>query len=244
MRVKTVVGDGSAAHQQLLDEIFAGLGSTEIELVRLEERAALFEAGHQPTPDQISAGSGLSLRLLKPAGGNPRVKWEMRLVAGALKERARRDRLTQIVWVDFGSGGHSLEGTHVVSGPLSESDVERMRVEIEGAAAASGATLERLDVLRPLGHTWAAQLLVQEPHSYLRRRLRGFLAAVEAWEERCGGQRYLEVRDAQQAPVLVHTQAGNAGSSSLRVDLKCCDPFVRVSRGMFELPPGTCPVFD
>jgi hypothetical protein len=245
MRVKkTVIEGGSAAHRRLLGEIFSGLGQTQIQRVSLEDRPALFGPGHRPTPEEISAGTGLVLRLLEPSQRNARVKWEMSLVAAALKELALRDQLTQIVWVDFGSGGYSLRPVTGLDGPMSSADVGRMRVEIQRAADLSGATVERLDILRPLGHAWAVRLHVEEPHSYLRQQIGSFFSAVEPWRSRCGGQRFIEVWDDQSTPVLVDGKYGQGGSGGLRSDVKCCDPFLRFSRGHFTPPPAPCPVFD
>jgi hypothetical protein len=127
---------------------------------------------------------------------------------------------------------------------MSASEVQHVAVEIESAAVAAGATLERFDLLRPLGHAWAARLRVDEPHAFLRLRFEDFMRAVRPWQDRCGRQVHIEVVDYSAEPVLTIATTGDGGRTRVRADLACCDPLVYIGTPMSAPPPPRCPIFD
>jgi hypothetical protein len=135
--------------------------------------------------------------------------------------------------------------THVrnLEAPLSRREIDRVGVEVAAAAADAGALLGGFELLRPLGHAWAARVRVDEPHAFLRHRLEGFLRAVKPWQERCGHQVYLEVLDGEDMPVLVNALYAGGGATQIRRDVMCCDRSIRLGRGLSEPPPPRCPVF-
>ena len=239
-----VIEGGPEAHRRLLEEIFVGLGPTEIKRVRFGSHVVRAVPGDLPTPEAARRASGLSIELVDPPEDTLRVDWEMHLIGAALRERASRDGLEQVVWVKLASNAGTLEHTSSPDGPMSPPEVERLRTEVASAAAAAGAVLERLDLVCPLGHAWAARLQVEEPHAFLRLRFEDFTRAVQPWQERCGRQTYIEVVDESGQPVVIRAAFGGGGASSVPNDLACCDPSVYLGRPLYASPPPRCPVFD
>lgn len=231
----TVEG-GTPAQQRLLREILAGLGDTEIELVRLEDWVDDFE-GEVPTPEEIEASRGTCVRLVKPDPAGYRPDWEIGLVARAFDYRSAEEGLPPVVWLQVGSQHGS-----VVSGwrrePLDERSLEQLSADIVRAAGEADARVGYLEILRPDAHAWAVCLRVEEPHAFCRQGFRRFHEAVEHWSQLCAG-RYLEVRDDGEHSVLMTAN----GRSSLRRDLACCDPLFIIGRGIDSPPRPRCPVF-
>ena len=85
--------------------------------------------------------------------------------------------------------------------PGSE-ELAAVRRRVESAATASGARLESLDFVRPLGDAWALVLQVGEPHSFLRERLVPLLRDLDPATRAVTGD-YLELRDGSPEPVFV-----------------------------------------
>jgi len=239
-----VIEGGPEAHRRLLEAIFVGLGPTEIKRVRFGSHVVRAVPGDLPTPEAARLASGLSIELVDPSEDSLRVDWEMHLVGAALRERALRDGLEQVVWVKLASSAGTLQHASSPDGPMSPPQVERLRIEVASAAAAAGAALERFDLSCPLGHAWAAQLRVGEPHAFLRLRFEDFMLAIKPWQDRCGRQTYIEVVDQYEQLVVIRAAFGGGGSSSVPRDLACCDPSVYLGRGMLASPPPRCPVFD
>jgi hypothetical protein len=113
----------------------------------------------------------------------------------------------------------------------------------------SGAQIERLDLLRLPAPAWALVVRVDEPHAFLRHRLRALLDELDPIGRRASAD-YVEVRDDRQEAAFVHARMtsgtwGMAGWSARR-DLKCCAPEPRGFGGGIDMPPPPppCPVFD
>jgi hypothetical protein len=240
----TVIAGGTAAHRRLLEEILAGLGSTGIKRVRIGSHVVRAVPGDLPTEEDARRASGLSLELVDPEEHDVRVEWELNLVGAALRERAMREGLEQVVWLSHSSGAGALQYGRRPDGPMSASEVEQVAIAVESAAVAAGATLEGFDLLRPLGHAWAARLRVDEPHAFLRLRFGGFMRAVRPWQDRCGRQVYIEVVDHCAEPVMTIATGGYGGRSRVRPDLGCCDPLVHVGTPTFARRRPRCPIFD
>jgi hypothetical protein len=239
-----LVEDGSPEQQRVLAEILAGLGDTELELVRIGEWVDDFEEeeslGLVPTREEIEATRGASVVLVRPDKPGIRAEWELELAGYAFARRSSEEGLQRVVWIGSGWSGSGVFDRPRFAEPLTERDVGDLRTTIEAAVSDSGAGLEQLDVLRPLAHAWAAILRVEEPHAFLRNRFKPFVLAVDSWRERCAG-RYIEVRDAEGSVlVLAHARSGR---SSVRHDVKCCNPVVSLGTPLEAPPTPACPVF-
>jgi hypothetical protein len=237
-----VIEGGTAAHRRLLEETFVGLGATEIERVRFGSHVVRAVPGDLPTPEAARRASGLSLELVDPTGEGLRVDWEMHLVGAALRERALREGIEEVVLVATSRGGGTLQWTASPEGPMTPSECVRLEVEVASAATAAGAQLEAFDLACPLGNAWAARLYVEEPHALLRLGFESFILAVGLWDEKCCRQRYIEIVDEGEEPALISATFANGGSTRLRRDLTCCNPFLHIGP-MFASPPPRCPVF-
>jgi hypothetical protein len=92
-----VIAGGTMAHRQLLEEILARLGRTDIRELALEEFLVTpAPAGDLPTPEQARAASGVSVRLVEPTNPDLRAEWHTGLAAVALCEAAARSGLDQV----------------------------------------------------------------------------------------------------------------------------------------------------
>lgn len=236
----TVEG-GTPAQQRVLREILDGLGNTAIELVRLEDWVDDFEEhpslGLVPTPEEIEASRGTSVRLVEPDPAGPRADWEIGLAARAFDYRSVDEGLPPVVWLQVGTQHGSIVGGWKLP-PLDERSLEQLSADVSRAAREAGAELEYLHILRPDAHAWAVCLRVDEPHGFCRRGFRPFCEAVHHWSALCAG-RYLEVRDDGEQPVLMTAN----GRSSVRPDLACCDPLGIYRRALLSPPRPRCPVF-
>lgn len=238
-----VVEGGTVEHRQLLESVLAGLGECGIRHVALEKWIERAVPGDLPTPEQARAASGISLRLLEPNPSTLRVDWEMRLVGPAVRERAAAEAIEQVVMLRLPSSSGTLQSVKASPSPLAPDEVKTMQTAVESAAEANGGRVEAFDVLQPLGHAWAAQIRVAEPHRFLRHDFAGFTAAVSSWRERCGNQTYIEIRDndAQSCFTLASWLGG--GASRVRRDVGCCDPLVHIGTPLLAAAPRSCPVF-
>jgi hypothetical protein len=236
------VTGGTEEQRALLRSILDGFGHSTIEAIELGEWVDTRE-GLDPTTEEIEATRGTVLRLLDPNPPPIRASWEARLVAIAFRARSAGQALEPVVHFAVGGGGEwlrwSAAPTHA---ELEPGEIERMRGEIAAAVDGAEAKLERLDILHPAGHAWALSVGVDEPHAFLRHRLRPLLESLAPWAEACGGQRYLAVSDGEAHPALESAQYAHGGMGSVRPDLTCC---WGGSRGGIDAPPPPpCPVFN
>jgi hypothetical protein len=237
------IDGGTAQHRRVLEEIFGRFGPTGIRRLAIGRHDVRPVPGDLPTPEQARKHSGVSLQLVEPASASHRVQWEAALVANAFRAATEDEEVEQVVLVRMPKSAWALSGATRPEPPLSTAELQRMPTDVEAAVAAAGAALEYLDIVQPYGHGFALQVDVTEPHAFLRERFATFDMAIRPWRNRCGHQVYLEVRDGRDDPVLISAAYGNGGASSMRSDVACCDPFVRIGTSMFRSPVSACPVF-
>jgi hypothetical protein len=241
------VTGGTEEQRALLTSILDGFGPSTIDAIELGEWVDTFDEheslGRVPTAEEIEATRGTVLRLVDPNPPPIRAWWEARLVAIAFRARSVEQELEPVVHFAVGGGGDWLRWSAAPTLPELEPDqIQRMRREIAAAVESADAELQRLDILHPAGHAWALSVRVDEPHAFLRQRLRLLLESLEPWAEACGGQRYLEVTDGEAHPVLEWAQWAYGGMRSVRPDVTCC--WGGSSSAIDAPPPTPCPVFD
>jgi hypothetical protein len=240
------VTGGTEEQRALLTSILDGFGPSTIEVIELGEWVDTFDEhaslGHVPTTEEIEATRGTVLRLLDPNPPPIRAWWEAWLVAIAFRGRSAEQGLEPVVHFATAGGGTWLRrSTAPTLAALEPDAIERMRGEIAAAVESAEAQLQHLDILHPAGHACALSVRVDEPHAFLRQRLRPLLESLEPWADACGRQRYLEVSDGGAYPALESAQYAYGGMGSVRPDVTCC---WGGSRGGIDAPPPPCPVFD
>jgi hypothetical protein len=235
-----IIEGGFPEHRRLLAEIVGGLGEPQFAHFRLEQHTPQFsdEVGEE----QRRAASGVQLTAVGDEEPTLRGRWELRLAADALKDRAALEGLEAVVWEQDPRGGGRLSDSPAVL-PLEADEVERLHAGLSEAVVSSGAAVDAVEVLRPFGHALALRLAVDEPHTFLRLRYRELGTRLEPWLKTCGGQWLLEIVDTHDEPALGLACTRNTCSGGVRSDVACCDPLVWPSRGLFYRRPP-CPVFD
>lgn len=211
--VEIVGGNGS--QRDLLREILAEMPGNALTRVAIVDKVYRGEAG-----------VGLDF---DSAGGDPlRSDWEEMLAAGAFRDLSAQRGLTPVV---------GLPPASAVSSETSPDAAARLSTKLRLAAAASGATIERMSVYRVGGLAPAVLLRVQDPAPFLRDRLSRFLEAFgDRWRSYDGT--FVEVVDANDRfvwgagtnPRVSH------GSVGTRPDLAGCSPVL--SHGT---TPPPCP---
>jgi hypothetical protein len=160
--------------------------------------------------------------------------WQTGLIAAAFRDRllARgREVAVELDGVELPGGPATLPA----AGPRT---VARARERFETAAAASGATLESLEIYRPYGVAVAATIATADPAAFLARGMPDFLREIgDPWEDYDG----VDVRlvDANGAVVWEFATAGRTSTGSVggREDLVNCGPV-----GDWDTAGPPCPV--
>jgi hypothetical protein len=231
--MQPTIEGASPEQRQILLEILAGLGSSEITDVGIRPHYRRRDDNiiePEPYGDEIFVDAEAGFR---------RARWEATLLAFAFARRSRAAGLPEVSWFAHAQGGHTLAVAQGSVPPLSTDDIDRFRATV--TAAAGDARLEQLDVRQPEGHAFAAVFHVDEPHAYLRFRSLAFLQALGAWRERCDGI-YTELRDGEPEPAFLVGWHRSGGFGGGRPDVACCAPFLGRSRPVgWVVPP--CPVF-
>jgi hypothetical protein len=166
----TEVTGASPEQREILQEILAGLPDTRISVLRVEPEYDLEperDVNDNPPPDWDPTRSlGDALRLLEPEWPDLRTQWELELVGAAFHRLSRERKLPAVVAV------HSAQsGTYFWDGddeaPKQPDPVE-VDQRIQGAAATTGALLDRVEMLEADGLAVAVSLAVPEAH-WLKR---------------------------------------------------------------------------
>jgi hypothetical protein len=235
--------EGASRDQEaLLREILAGLGGSAIEHVRLEPFDRIGweeyeEFGIEPSPEEIERNQGAAVVLEKPEEPDLRARWEHTLLGKAFCELSEQLGLPRVVWIQDADAGSAV-GVSDVEVPEAPSRDE-IEVAVQGAAARTGAIVDRLEILEPMGPAPAVRLAVAEPHAFLRHGLGGFLELMGHGDGRYFGS-FVQVSDGELDSVWESGHHRYGGMSRVRPDVECCDPYYR---GTLDSPsPPRCPV--
>jgi hypothetical protein len=218
-----LVEGGSAAQQEVLELVFDGMPRTLIEAVRVS-RYELGEGATGPV--------GHELHVTRPAVEDLRLHWEALLAGRAFRELAAERGLPPVVWVETTGSGWTLDFDAAQAHRPARQEVEEAVV---GAAAATGALLDRIDFFEPRRIAVAVTLAVPEPHGYLRHGLRAFIELGLVWDQ-ARNDSFVEVLDGGPEPAF----RTGGGGTSVRADLRCCSPFHRGT--IFGPSPPDCRV--
>jgi hypothetical protein len=223
--------EGASAEQRaLFEELLAGMPGTRLEAFRLEpwdpidwdELASLGIARGDPRHAQPT---GVALIATRPVHVDTRGEWEVELLGLAFRDRAANRGLPPVLCAGHRDGRAALQWEHSKS-PLPDEDLPRVEERVRQAVDAADARLASLEVFRVGGHALAATIEVDEPHSFLRYRLRPLFQALAPVFEPLAGD-YVEVRDREPERVYVRARYGYGCIRGARADLACCDPSYR-----------------
>ena len=226
-KARNVRIEGASADQDaLLREIAGGLGNTRIEHVRLEpfDRIAWEdheEFGTAPSPDEIELNRGVAVVLASPERPDLRTSWEFTLLGRAFCELSAQLGLTRVVWVQDGQSGSAV-GVPDVEPPETPAR-DAIEVTVQVAAGLTGALLDRLEILEPLGPAPVMTLAVAEPHAFLRHGLAAFVELSGHGDGRYFGS-FVRVLDGELEPVWEAGHYRYGGMSGGRADVACCAP--------------------
>jgi hypothetical protein len=179
-----------------------------------------------PKEYEGTTGTGLDFTVLP--GDWPRSQWEEILVASAFRALSAERGLPPVVGLAQQTANYS---------PSSEAPAE-VEATIRQAASSAGADVVQLQVYQVYGIEPIVLLQVDQPATFLKNDLSGFLSAIHAYSPRYGAF-YVEVID--KAGAFVWSAGANvlepSGVSATRPDLAGCSPV----KGLMEdtIPP--CP---
>lgn len=226
----------SDAQAELLREILDGLAPSRIASMTVRPWNPQFEGDIEPPPGPY--GDELVVDL-EPE--DARGDWEAELLGRAFAVRSASAGLTKVAWLSHGLGGATLAYAteRPVFEPLDPAEIAEFRSAVEVASGA--ATVERFEVLRPLGSAAAISVFVDEPHSFLRYVSHPFLTCLSEWRRRCDGI-FAEVRDREPQPALTIGWFQGGGFDVGRRDVACCAPFLGMTLPLSWTGPPPCPV--
>ena len=231
--------EGATPEQaELLVEIVAGLGETRIEALRVEpwdpvDWDELASVGIERGDPRHAMPTGVAIVAAWADPADFRTEWEAVLLGGAFRDRSAERGLPLVLWVAGPDGGHALSPPVARPTP-GERERKALEESFQVAAATTGALLDRLEILEPLGLAPAATIAVPEPHAFLRHGLRAFLRLSGHFDDTWDGS-LVHVVDGEDEPASRTAHSRGWGMGSAREDLACCDPFVR--RGALFAPP-------
>jgi hypothetical protein len=236
--------EGATAEQRaLLEELLAEMPGTQLEAFRLEpwdpvdwdELASLGIARGDP---RHARPTGVALVATRPVHVDTRGEWELELLGLAFRDRAANLALPPVLCAGHRDARAALQWEHSKA-RLPAEELARVEEHFRQAVEAADARVGSVEIFRVGGHALAATIDVDEPHSFVRYRLRPLFQALTAVFEPLAGD-YVEVRDHEPERVYVRACHGNGCIRGARPDLACCDPFYRT--GMMGPPRPLCPI--
>ena len=238
-----VVEGATVAQRELLEELLTGMPGTRLEGFRIEpwdpvdwdELASLGIARGDP---RHAEPAGVALIATRPPHVDTRGEWEVELLGIAFRDRAATRGLPPVLCAGHGDGRTALQWEHSKA-PLAAEELSQVEARFRQAVDAADARVDSLEVFRVGGHALAATIEVDEPHSFLRYRLRPLFQALAPLFGPLAGD-YVEVRDREPERVYVRACYGNGCIRGARADLACCDPSYR--QMTLGPPRPLCPI--
>jgi|GEM_PF-4658549 len=238
-----VVEGATVTQRELLEELLAGMPGTRLEGFRIEpwdpvdwdELASLGIARGDP---RHAESTGVALIATRPTHVDTRGEWEVQLLGIAFRDRAATRGLPPVLCAGHRDGRAALQWEHSKA-PLAAEELSQVEEHVRQAVDAADARVASLEVFRVGGHALAATIEVDEPHSFLRYRLRPLFQALAPVFGPLAGD-YVEVRDHEPERVYVRACYGNGRIRGARADLACCDPSYR--QMTLGPPRPLCPI--
>jgi hypothetical protein len=236
--------EGASAEQRaLLEELLAGMPGTRLEAFRLEpwdpiDWDELASLGIERGDPRHAEPTGVALIATRPVQVDTRGEWEVELLGLAFRDRAANRGLPPVLCAGHRDGRAALQWEHSKA-PLPAEELPRVEEHFRRAVEAADARVGSFEIFRVGGHAMAATIEVDEPHSFLRYRLRPLFQELAPVLEPLAGD-YVEVRDREPERVYVRACYGNGCIRGARADLACCDPFYRTTT--MGPPRPLCPI--
>lgn len=221
--VTTKIVGATPKQETVLREILAGLGrDTRIRSVHVKPAGTDWNSG----PDTVAVDPHV-----RP-GEAVRGEWEVLLLADAFAHRSRDLNLQRVsaLYIN-GESDSSLDSGDPIE-PREPVTSDTLSREVVAGAKASGARLVDLELLHPDNDAVVVKLQVDDPASFLDRRARLFLSAVQTPDVAHYDGLFIEVVDAKgelawSSSLAVSEDGGGASSGFIRPELAGCDPTPR-----------------
>jgi hypothetical protein len=240
----------TVAQRAILSDILSRLGPSRIESLGVALRdnrdwdGELRSLGIKKPPDYVPPNT-VQL-IVHFAFGDWETEWKARLLADAFRELSEQAHLPAVIWLDEKDGDSGIGGSALgpwggeESGasepvehlrPLSPADEALLLKDVREAASASGARVERLELLRPYAHAFILVVRADDARAFLSSRLEPLMDSLQPWIDETAGE-YVEVRDEVGTAWLTaghESPYSSGGFGGPRPDLVCFDPFTPLS---------------
>ena len=231
----STVKGGSQRERALLRSVLRGMEKTTLARVVIGPPAARRGDGDAAVPIQFT---------LVPGGPTARRQWDQWIVAGAFSRRLQAAGLPAEVNAADPKGSFTARPKlpkRPDPRPLPRRQEAAVVKGIRRAAKRSGGDLVRLEVHRPYGVAVALSLAVDDPATFLSKKLQPLIGRLDERRVRLEGL-YLAVLDRRRRLALEWgTWTRNpAGVYWVRHDLANCSP-IRQSGPPGADPPPPCP---